>query len=110
MITDYRASFRAARIGPALSGYRASILHVPAGAASGAQPHKPGTREIFHILSGRVEVNATQETVTLETGDTVIRRVDSEHWFANVGDEPLDLVARRCDGTRSSRGARALRD
>lgn len=66
---------------------------VPSGAVSSRfAAHKPGSREIFHILSGRLEVHAAQETVTLETGDTVILRVDCEHWFANVGDDPVRLI------------------
>ncbi|WP_421592779.1 helix-turn-helix domain-containing protein [Shinella sp. M27] len=65
---------------------------VPPGAVSSRfAAHKPGSREIFHILSGRLEIHA-QETVTLETGDTVVLRVDCEHWFANVGDDPVRLI------------------
>lgn len=66
---------------------------VPAGATSSRfAAHKAGTREIFHILAGRLEIHATQETVTLEAGDTVTLRVDSEHWFTNVGDVPVRLI------------------
>lgn len=66
---------------------------VPKGAVSSRfTAHKPGTREIFHVLSGQLEVHATQETVTLGAGDTAILRMDCEHWFANVGDEPARLM------------------
>ncbi|CAD5249265.1 conserved hypothetical protein [Bosea sp. 62] len=55
-------------------------------------PHKPGTREIFHILTGRLEVHAGQEVMTLEAGDTATFLVDTEHWFSNVGEQPVRII------------------
>lgn len=66
---------------------------VPAGVKSNCfTAHKPGSREIFHILAGRLEVHTGQETVTLGAGDTATLRVDSEHWFMNVGQEPARIM------------------
>ena len=61
------------------------IYTVPAGAQSSRfAAHLPGTREIFHILAGRLEVHTAQETFTLGAGDTATLRVDSEHWFKGI--------------------------
>ncbi|HEV2511505.1 XRE family transcriptional regulator [Bosea sp. (in: a-proteobacteria)] len=66
---------------------------VPPGATSSRfAAHKPGTREIFHILAGRLEIHAGQETITLEAGDTATVLVDTEHWFRNVGDLPARIL------------------
>lgn len=66
---------------------------VPAGARSSQfAAHKPGTREIFHLLAGQLEVHTAQETVTLRAGDTVTLRVDSEHWFESSGKEPARII------------------
>lgn len=66
---------------------------VPPGATSSIfAPHKPGTREIFHLLSGRLEVHTGQETVMLETGDTATLHVDTEHWFESKGAEPARII------------------
>jgi len=66
---------------------------VPPGATSSRfAPHKPGTREIFHILAGCLEIHTGQETVTLEAGDTATLLVDTEHWFSNVGEQPVRLI------------------
>lgn len=65
---------------------------VPPGATSSHfAAHKPGTREIFHLLAGRLEIQTAQEAVTLNSGDTVTLRVDSEHWFRSIGSEPARL-------------------
>ena len=66
---------------------------VPPGATSSSfTAHKPGTREILHLLAGRLEIQTAQEAVTLNAGDTVTLRVDSEHWFRSVGPEPARLI------------------
>lgn len=66
---------------------------VPAGAASSVfAAHKAGTREIFHILAGQLEVHAARETLMLNAGDTATLRVDSEHWFRNPGRRPARLI------------------
>lgn len=66
---------------------------VPAGATSSRfAAHAPGTREIFHILTGRLEIHTAQETVTLNAGDTAIVRVDSEHWFKGIAKGPTRVI------------------
>lgn len=66
---------------------------VPPGATSNRfASHKPGTREIFHILTGRLEIHAGQETITLDAGDTATVLVDTEHWFRNIGDQPVRII------------------
>lgn len=66
---------------------------VPPGAKSSLfTAHKPGTREIFHIFSGRLEIHAAQKSITLNTGDTAILRVDTDHWFKSVSDEPTRIL------------------
>ena len=66
---------------------------VPPGATSSRfTAHKPGTREIFHLLEGRLEIQTAQEAVTLNAGDTVTLRVDSEHLFRSVWPEPARLI------------------
>ena len=66
---------------------------VPAGATSSRfAAHEPGTREIFHILAGRLEIHTAQETITLNAGDTATLRVDSEHWFRGIAKGPTRII------------------
>ena len=66
---------------------------VPVGSTSSRfAAHKPGTREIFHILAGQLEVHTALETITLNAGDTATLRVDSEHWFKSIGEEPARII------------------
>lgn len=66
---------------------------VPPGATSSRfAAHKPGTREIFHILTGMLEIHTGQEVVTLAEGDTATLRVDREHWFTNPGGAVTHLI------------------
>lgn len=66
---------------------------VPPGVTSSRfAAHKPGTREIFHLLAGQLEIHTAQEDVTLNSGDTVTLRVDSEHWFKSTGSVPARLI------------------
>ena len=59
---------------------------VPPGAASARfSAHKSGSREIFHIVCGTLEVHAGDQVVVLNEGDTATVRGDCEHWFRNVG-------------------------
>lgn len=67
--------------------------HVPAGVTSARfSAHDAGTKEIFHILAGELEVHTASETIRLSVGDTAILRVDCEHWFSNVGRETVELL------------------
>lgn len=66
---------------------------VPPGATSSRfAAHKPGTREIFHLLAGHLQVHTAQETITLASGDTAVLRVDSEHWFHNPGTKAAQII------------------
>lgn len=66
---------------------------VPPGACSARfSAHKSGVREIFHIVSGTLEVNAGEQVIELQTGDTATVRGDCEHWFRNVGDEDVQII------------------
>ncbi len=66
---------------------------VPPGATSSRfAAHKSGTREIFHILTGRLEIHTGQEVITLGAGDTATLHVDTEHWFTNTGSETTKII------------------
>ncbi|MFT3778059.1 MAG: XRE family transcriptional regulator [Ottowia sp.] len=66
---------------------------VPAGATSSRfAAHEPGAREIFHVLSGRLEIHTSRETITLNAGDTATLRVDSEHWFKGIAKGPTRII------------------
>lgn len=54
--------------------------------------HRSGTREIFHLLSGALEIHTAHETLSLNTGDTATLWVDTEHWFRSIGDEPARII------------------
>lgn len=60
--------------------------------ASRFAAHKAGTREIFHILSGRLEIHTTREVITLEGGDTATIRVDVAYGLVNVGSVVSKLI------------------
>ncbi len=66
---------------------------VPPGATSSRfAAHKSGTREIFHILSGRLEIRTGEEAFALNAGDTATLHVDTEHWFTNTGSEMTTII------------------
>lgn len=67
--------------------------HVPSGAASPRfSAHTSGAREIFHIVSGRLEVHAGEQVMQLESGDTATVKGDCEHWFMNPGEENTHFI------------------
>lgn len=66
---------------------------VPPGASSARfSAHKSGSREIFHLIAGRLEVHAGDQVVVLDAGDTATVRGDCEHWFRNVGEEDARIL------------------
>lgn len=66
---------------------------VPAGASSARfGAHKRGTKEIFHIVAGALEVHAAEHVLQLEEGDTATVRGDCEHWFVNAGEVPAHFI------------------
>ena len=54
--------------------------------------HRAGTREVFHVLEGSIEVFTAQEQVLLHAGDTATLVVDSEHRLANASGQPARLL------------------
>lgn len=54
--------------------------------------HRAGTREVFHVLQGSIEVFTAQEQVLLHAGDTATLVVDSEHRLENASDQPARLL------------------
>jgi transcriptional regulator with XRE-family HTH domain len=55
-----------------------------------AQP--AGTRELLHVLSGRLTLTVEDETHLVGPADTVLFSGDREHRYANEGDEQVQLV------------------
>ena len=54
--------------------------------------HRAGTREVFHVLEGSIEVFTAQEQVMLHAGDTATLVVDSEHRLVNASDVTARLL------------------
>lgn len=54
--------------------------------------HRAGTREVFHVLEGSIEVFTAQEQVLLHAGDTATLVVDSEHRLVNASDVTARLL------------------
>ena len=54
--------------------------------------HRAGTREVFHVLEGSIEVFTAQEQVLLHAGDTATLVVDSEHRLVNASDVSARLL------------------
>ncbi len=69
------------------------LYTVPPGATSSRfAAHKAGTREVFHILAGQLQIHAGEEVFALNAGDTATVHVDTEHWFVNPGQEPARII------------------
>ncbi|MGE8318880.1 MAG: helix-turn-helix domain-containing protein [Comamonas sp.] len=64
----------------------------PRAVSSHFAAHRAGTREVFHVLEGSIEVFTAHEQVLLHAGDTATLVVDSEHRLANAGDVPARLL------------------
>nr|WP_240775428.1 XRE family transcriptional regulator [Neokomagataea tanensis] len=45
--------------------------------------HQRGTREIFYMLTGSLEIHTELDDISLNEGDSAIIQVDQEHWFEN---------------------------
>jgi transcriptional regulator with XRE-family HTH domain len=58
--------------------------------SSGA--HLAGTRELLHVLTGRLTLTVEGETHLIGPADTVLFSGNREHRYANEGDEQLRLV------------------
>ena len=64
----------------------------PRAVSSHFAAHRAGTREVFHVLEGSIEVFTAQEQVLLHAGDTATLVVDSEHRLANTADTTSRLL------------------
>lgn len=53
-----------------------------------SDPHRPGTRELLHVLSGHVMLTVGDETTHLRTGDAASVIADVSHAYANEGRRP----------------------
>lgn len=66
---------------------------VPPGASSARfSAHISGSREVFHVIAGALEVRTGEQVFLLGAGDTATVRVDCEHWFLNPGDESAYFI------------------
>lgn len=66
---------------------------VPPGASSARfSAHIAGSKEIFHIVKGTLEIHAGEQVFLLGAGDTATVRVDCEHWFLNPGKEGVYFI------------------
>jgi transcriptional regulator with XRE-family HTH domain len=54
--------------------------------------HLAGTRELLHVLAGRLTLTVADETHLAGPADTVLFCGDREHRYANEGDEQVRLV------------------
>lgn len=57
-----------------------------------SEAHLAGTRELLHVLAGRLTLTVEDETHLVGPADTVLFSADREHRYANEGDEPVQLV------------------
>lgn len=58
---------------------------LPAGDRYVSEPHAVGTRELVHIIKGRLEIAVDDRRVTLAAGDAAMFRGDTEHSYTNAG-------------------------
>jgi quercetin dioxygenase-like cupin family protein len=63
---------------------------IPAG--GGPPPHRHDFEELFHVLSGTVEVTLRETTSRAEAGQTVNVPANAPHAFHNPTDGPLRLL------------------
>ncbi|MDO5289204.1 MAG: XRE family transcriptional regulator [Pseudomonadota bacterium] len=74
---------------------------LPAGAQTSAfAAHAPGTRECFHLLQGRICIEAAGQSLHLRAGDTATLQADTEHRFRNTGQGIARLMLLVCSPRR----------
>ena len=61
------------------------------GCSMGVHKHK-GDREIYHILSGKGEMQVGGETGEVRAGDTVYLDPDVPHTLRNTGDSDMEIL------------------
>jgi quercetin dioxygenase-like cupin family protein/DNA-binding XRE family transcriptional regulator len=62
------------------------------GDAFDGEAHPPGTRELIHVLAGRLALTVEDENRVVEVGETVVFNADREHRYANDATEPVRFV------------------
>ena len=67
-----------------IPGLEIERMELPARAAMGGVPHKPGTREYLTCERGQIELSAGGESFTLDAGDVVVFRGDQRHGYRNT--------------------------
>jgi transcriptional regulator with XRE-family HTH domain len=63
-------------------------LELAVGGQEDAGPHPPGTTENLVVASGSVEIGVEGLGHRLATGDAILFRADSPHWYLNTGSIP----------------------
>jgi transcriptional regulator with XRE-family HTH domain len=53
-----------------------------------SEAHAAGTRELVHVLAGRVSVEVEDQVIDLNTGDAVAFPGDVDHAYVNSRDQP----------------------
>jgi transcriptional regulator with XRE-family HTH domain len=53
-----------------------------------SEAHAAGTRELVHVLAGRISVEVDEQTIDLDTGDAIAFPGDVDHAYANSVDQP----------------------
>jgi quercetin dioxygenase-like cupin family protein len=59
------------------------------GEAFASEPHRRGTRELLHVLSGQLTLTVGGEVRHLRTGDAASLKADVSHGYANAGRRPV---------------------
>ena len=59
------------------------------GEAYASEPHRPGTHELLHVLSGRLTLTVDGEVRSLRTGDAASLVADAAHEYRNDGRRPV---------------------
>jgi transcriptional regulator with XRE-family HTH domain len=54
--------------------------------------HAPGTRELLHVLAGRLTVTVDGTEHLIQAGETMDFQADKAHSYRNDGDEPVRLM------------------
>ncbi|MEO3830277.1 helix-turn-helix domain-containing protein [Actinomadura sp. B10D3] len=66
---------------------------IPAGATAGPfHPHSAGTRELFVVVDGQIEIRAGQHTLHLATGQVAATPGDVAHHLINTGTSSAHIV------------------
>ena len=69
-----------------------AIAEVEPGADSGGSPLRHAGEELIHVLSGRLDVDVSDETFQLRRGDSIHFRTDHEHRWRNPTRHPARAV------------------